>query len=221
MDLGPTVEELFTDENNTEEVRVWPIKYTKTILCLACKLPLQLFPHFQGDTDISLFSLYFWALLLWGNGGGKLQGVTNEVSQLFFHDETATSLENTALFLGGILSLALCYTEPSFLLFFILGFRGGRFRGFQASQQESFFFFFRPSADSHHCEIHCEIQVRLCFQLIHSLSCYKFTWTCLPMQPITLMLCHQMAKPASHTVVVSILLSLVARAVAPGNLVKQ
>lgn len=102
-----------------------------------------IFPHFRGDTYIPLFSLYFWPLLLWGNGEGKLQGVTNEVSQMFFHDETATSVENTALFLGGILSLALCYRERSFLLFFILAFsRGGRFSGFQASQQESFFFFF-------------------------------------------------------------------------------
>ena len=142
LDVAHVLEELFTDENSTGgEVRVWPIKYTKKILCLASKLPLQLFPHFWEDTEIPLFALYFWSLLLWGHvWGGKLQAVTNEVSQMSFHDETATSVENTALFLGGILSLALCYREPTFLFFFILAFsRGGRFRGFQASQQDPFF----------------------------------------------------------------------------------
>lgn len=63
-----------------------------------------------------------------------MQAVTNEVSQMSFHDETATSVENPVLLLGGILSLALRYRESAFL-FFILAFsRGGRFRGFQAIQ---------------------------------------------------------------------------------------
>lgn len=142
LDLAPVLDELLTDENSTgEEVRVWSVKYKKKIICLASRLLLQLFLHFWGDTEIPLFSLYFWTLLLWGRvRGGQLQAVTNEVSQMSFHDETATSVENTALFLWGILSLTLCYREPTFLFFFILAFsRGGRFRGFQARQQDPFF----------------------------------------------------------------------------------
>lgn len=66
--------------------------------------------------------------------------MTNEVSQMSFHDETATGVENTALFLGGILSLALCYREPTFLFFFSLAFsRGGRFREFSGNSAGLFF----------------------------------------------------------------------------------
>lgn len=84
--------------------------------------------------------------------------MTNEVAQMSFHDEAATGVENAALFLGGFLSLAACYREPTFL-FFILAFsRGGR--GGKGFSGQSAGVFSRASADSHHSGT----QVRLCFQ---------------------------------------------------------
>lgn len=67
LELAPVLEELPTGESSTgEKARVWPVKYAKEFLCLASKLPLQLFPHLQGDAEIPLFSLYFWSLPLLG-----------------------------------------------------------------------------------------------------------------------------------------------------------
>lgn len=103
LHLTPILEELPTDANSAgEEVGVWLIIHTKGFLCLASKLPIQLFPRLQRDAEIPLFLFYFQSLLLWGDEqGGELQAVTNEVSQMPFHDEAVTTMENAALPGGG------------------------------------------------------------------------------------------------------------------------
>lgn len=126
------LEELFTDENSTgEEVRVWPLNIQTTFF--ACHLNCHSsYFHVFMEMQRFLFSHCVFGLYCFGNifEEASLQAVTNEVYQMSFHDETATSVENTALFLGEILSLGLCYGEPTLFLFFILAFnRGGRFRG--------------------------------------------------------------------------------------------
>lgn len=74
LDLAPILKELFADENI--------VKYTKKMLCMVFKLPLQLIPHFWGDRF--LFSRFIFGFYCFGDMFRvKLQAVTNEVSDVF------------------------------------------------------------------------------------------------------------------------------------------